>query len=63
MLFQVPVETTNDPLSIILSVLALAVIWLVIRFIFKFTMRIFMFGCIGILLLGGLLVVMNLVAF
>jgi hypothetical protein len=63
MLFQVPVETTTDPLPIIVGILVLGVIWLVIRTFLKLTMRIFMFGCVGILLLGALLVVMNYVSF
>lgn len=62
MLFQVPVETTTDPLPILIGIIALGVIWLVVRMIFKLTMRIFMFGCIGILLLGGCLVAFNFIS-
>jgi hypothetical protein len=59
MLFQVPVETTNDPLPIIMGFLALGLVWFVIRSIFKFTMRIFMFGIMVILVLGACLVATN----
>ena len=62
MLFQVPVETTNDPVPILLGILALGLIWIVIRTFLKLTMRIFTFGCIGILLLGGCLIAFNLIS-
>ena len=36
----------------LIGVAVVAVIWTVIQFVFKLTIRIFMVGCLGILLLG-----------
>jgi hypothetical protein len=42
-------------LTILLIILAIAIIWMVIKFLFKLTMRIFSCGCLLILVIGGLL--------
>lgn len=34
------------------GVIVLAVIWAIVHFVFKLTMKIFAMGCLGILLLG-----------
>jgi phosphate starvation-inducible membrane PsiE len=42
-------------LTIFLIILAIAIIWMVIKFVLKLTMRIFSCGCLLILVIGGLL--------
>ena len=57
-------EILNDPLmKTVLLILALTVGWLLIRFIFKLAKRVFMIGCIVILLLGGVLILLGVVQF
>jgi hypothetical protein len=49
-------DILNDPLmQIMVFILALAIGWLLIRFIFKLAKRVFMIGCVAILLLGAIL--------
>jgi hypothetical protein len=51
---------SQDPtglLPALLFILVLGAVWLVIRFIFKLAMRVFMIGCVAIVLLGAFMVV------
>ncbi len=41
--------------SILLIILVVAIIWMVIKFVFKLTARIFSCGCLLILIIGALL--------
>lgn len=40
---------------ILLLILGLGVAWIVVRFVFKLAMRVFVLGCLGIIVLGLLL--------
>ncbi len=54
----------SDPLlKVFFLILALAIGWLLIRFIFKLAMRVFMIGCAAILLLGGVLILLGYIQF
>jgi len=44
-----------DLTTVLIAISVLAIIWLVIKFVFKLTMRIFSCGCLLILVIGGLL--------
>jgi hypothetical protein len=44
-----------DLTTILIAILVLAIIWLLVKFVFKLTMRIFSCGCLLILVIGGLL--------
>jgi len=41
-------------LGLVVTLVVLAVVWLVIRTILKITMKIFAIGCMGILILSGI---------
>jgi len=41
-------------LGLVVTLVVLAVVWLVIRTILKITMKIFAIGCLGILILSGI---------
>lgn len=57
-------EILNNPLmQVLVFILALAVGWLLIRFIFKLAMRVFVIGCAVILLLGGVLILLGIIKF
>jgi hypothetical protein len=42
-------------ITILLIILAIIIVWMVIKYIFKLTMRIFSCGCLLILVIGALL--------
>ena len=42
-------------LTILLIILAVTIVWMVVKFVFKLTMRIFSCGCLLILVIGGFL--------
>ena len=42
-------------LTILLIILAVAIVWMVVKFVFKLTMRVFSCGCLLIVVIGGLL--------
>ena len=44
-----------DLTLILIGILALAILWMVIKFIFKLTMKIFSCGCLLILVIGAFL--------
>jgi len=44
-----------DLSTILIAILVVAIIWLVIKFVLKLTLRIFSCGCLLILVIGGLL--------
>jgi hypothetical protein len=53
-------DILSDPLmKILLFILALAVGWLLIRFIFKLARRVFMIGCAAIVVLGVILIILG----
>lgn len=43
---------TNSIIPIVMLILGLGVAWLVVRFVFKLAMRVFVMGCVGIVILG-----------
>jgi hypothetical protein len=45
--------STPSWVTIIVAVVALAVIWFVIRTVLKITMKVFAIGCLGLLILSG----------
>ncbi|MGD8456218.1 MAG: hypothetical protein PVF83_07545 [Anaerolineales bacterium] len=52
-----------DPLlQVLLVILAVAVGWILLRFIFKIAMRIFMIGCVAIFVIGAILLILNYVS-
>ena len=56
-------EILADPLlQVLLFVLALAVGWVLLRFIFKIAMRIFVVGCLALFILGAVLFVLSFMA-
>jgi hypothetical protein len=46
--------SSSNWLGIIIAVVALAVVWFVIRTVLKITMKIFAIGCLGLLILSGI---------
>jgi hypothetical protein len=56
-------DILGDPLlQVLLFVLALAVGWVLLRFIFKIAMRIFVVGCLALFILGAVLFVLSFAA-
>jgi hypothetical protein len=56
-------EVLADPLlRILLLVLVAAVGWVILRFIFKIAMRVFVIGCLALFILGAVLFILNFVA-
>lgn len=49
-------------LRILLIVLVAAVGWVILRLIFKITMRVFAIGCLALFILGAVLLALNFVA-
>jgi hypothetical protein len=45
-------------LGLVVTLVVLAVVWLVVRTILKITLKIFAIGCLGILILSGIAFVM-----
>jgi hypothetical protein len=43
-----------DITTILIAILVIAIIWMLIKFVFKLTMRIFSCGCLLIFIIGGL---------
>lgn len=52
MFFQIPFEDPTSMLPALITIVVLGAIWLVIRFIFKLAMKVFMVGCFVILVIG-----------
>ena len=51
-----------DPLlQVLLFILAVAVGWVILRFIFKIAMRIFVVGCLAIFIIGVIVLVLNFI--
>ncbi len=46
--------------NILVLIVVLAVVWILIRFIFKLAMRVMALGCVGILILGGILIAIRM---
>ncbi len=46
--------STPSWMGVVIAVIALAVIWFVIRTVLKITMKIFAIGCLGLLVLSGI---------
>lgn len=51
----------DNLMSIISTIVILGGIWLIVRTIFKITMKVFMFGCIGIVLFAIFSIVSGMV--
>ena len=43
---------TSQIIPIVMLILGLGVAWLVVRFVFKLARRVFVLGCVGIVILG-----------
>ena len=54
--------TTESLRQIVIYVLILGAVWVVMRFIFKTAMKVFVFGCGSIVVLGVVLVLMRMFA-
>ncbi|RPI83514.1 MAG: hypothetical protein EHM41_15740 [Chloroflexi bacterium] len=54
--------TTETLRQIVIYVLILGVVWVVMRFIFKTAMKVFLFGCGSIVVLGVVLALMRIFA-
>lgn len=51
-----------DPLlRILVLVIAAAIGWVLLRFIFKIAMRVFVIGCLALFMLGAVLFILNFV--
>ncbi len=44
-----------DLITILVAIVVIAVIWLIVKFVFKLTMRVFSCGCLLILVVGAIL--------
>jgi len=55
MWYQIAVENPPDLSNILLVIILLVVGWVVLRFIFKIARRVFMLGCVAILVIGAFL--------
>ena len=60
MWYQIAVENPPNIMNILLIIILLVVGWVVLRLIFKIAMRVFMLGCVGILVIGAFLFFFNL---
>ncbi len=60
MWYQIAVENPPNLMNILLVIILLVVGWVVLRFIFKIAMRVFMLGCVAILVIGAFLFFFNL---
>jgi len=55
MWYQIAVENPPNLMNILLVIILLVVGWVVLRFIFKIARRVFMLGCVAILVIGAFL--------
>ena len=60
MWYQIAVENPPNLMNILFVIILLVVGWVVLRFIFKIAMRVFMLGCVAILVIGAFLFFFNL---
>lgn len=60
MWYQIAVENPPGIMNILLVIILLVVGWVVLRLIFKMAMRVFMIGCVAILVIGAFLFFLNL---
>lgn len=60
MWYQIAVENPPDLSNILLIIILLVVGWVLLRVIFKIAMRVFMIGCVAILVVGAFLFFFNL---
>ena len=60
MWYQIAVENPPNLMNILLVIILLVVGWVLLRVIFKIAMRVFMIGCLGILVIGAFLFFFNL---
>jgi len=49
----------SEIVNIVLLILAIGLGWTVLRFLLKLARKIFMIGCVSILLIGGLLILIQ----
>jgi hypothetical protein len=52
---QIDLPLDNPLVRIVLLVLAIAVVWFVLQFLFKLALRIFVGGCLVIVIIGAIL--------
>jgi ABC-type iron transport system FetAB permease component len=60
MWYQIAVDNPPNLSNILLVIILLVVGWVVLRFIFKIAKRVFMLGCVAILVVGAFLFFFNL---
>jgi len=61
-LYQGMIEQASGLLPGLISILVLGMVWIVIRTVFKLAMKVFMVGCVAIVLLGSLAYIFSVVS-